>query len=166
MRIQIGGLSEGAHEYHFHESASSLGLNEEFHGDLHVDATLEKSGTQMFLRARISTTAEFQCDRCLAPFSEQVAVAYRMVYVMNGAETGNMDPSEIQRIAPGVNIIDITEDVRQTVLLSVPLKRLCREDCRGLCPHCGKNKNNESCTCTGAETDSRWEKLRFIQRNN
>ena len=166
MKIQVGGLSEGVHEYRFHEKASDLGVSGDFQDGIDVEAILEKTGNQMYLRARINAIGLFLCDRCLAQFPRGISSTYRMCYMTEGADPGNLDPSEIQRISPGNNVIDITEDVRQTAILSVPLKLLCREDCKGLCPYCGKNKNIESCACTGATVDSRWEKLRFIRNDN
>jgi len=53
--------------------------------------------------------------------------------------------------------------LREQVLLALPLKVTCREDCRGLCVHCGKNLNEEQCSCTTAVVDPRWTPLREIR---
>ena len=52
------------------------------------------------------------------------------------------------------------EDVlREQVLLSLPVRTLCRPDCKGLCPHCGENRNQKECTCAEMETDPKWAAL-------
>jgi uncharacterized protein len=166
MKIQIGGLSEGVHQYHFDAPASEIGLDDAFLQDVTVDATLEKTGTQLYLRADIKTIGRFECDRCVGQFDRPLTSTYQMNYVWDEADTGSLDPAEIQIIPPGLSIINIAEDVRQTILLSVPLKVLCREDCKGLCPQCGKNLNEGACACRESGVDSRWDKLRSLQKSN
>jgi len=165
MKIQVGGLSEGLHEYHFSSTSSELALAENFSDDVVVDVALEKAGTQLFLSASIHAMGKFQCDRCLNEFEVPLPSSYTMYYFEEGADQANFDPAEVQIIHPGTSVIDLTEDVRQTILLSVPLKLLCSETCEGLCPHCGANLNTESCTCAETFVDTRWEKLRSLQNN-
>ena len=58
----------------------------------------------------------------------------------------------------------LLEDVlREQVLLAVPLKVICRDDCKGLCPHCGKNLNQEQCSCAAPGEDARWGALKEIR---
>ena len=55
----------------------------------------------------------------------------------------------------------VLEDVaKEQVLLSLPMRAVCREDCKGLCPHCGINRNRETCDCQAAKVDPRWEALK------
>ncbi len=165
MKIQVGGLSEGIHQYHFDVSASEVGLGEQF-ADVHMDVVLDKTPNQIALNAAIHTAANFSCDRCTAPFSSKLDSSFRMHYIWNDEDAGRYDVAEVQVIPPGSTMIDITEDVRQTVLVAVPLKLLCREECLGLCPHCGKDLNEGPCACTPDEVDSRWEALRALQHRN
>jgi uncharacterized protein len=160
MKIQVGGLSEGAHEYRFRTDAGDIALGEGFSGEVAVEAALQKTGHQLALKARISAQGSFICDRCTAPFTLRLTPEYRMVYVSNETDAESLDPSEVQVIPIGLSVIDLTDDVRQTVLLSVPLKLLCRQDCKGLCPDCGIDLNTGTCDCTSEPADSRWEQLR------
>lgn len=165
MKIQIGGLSEGIHPYHFQVASAELELGEHFKGDLLVETVLDKSSTQILLTSTIKIVGTFECDRCVSPFECMLSPSYRMVYVSEGSDTEQLEPTEIQVIPAALNVIDLTEDVRQTVLLAVPFKLLCSESCKGLCPHCGQNLNERICTCTEPAIDSRWEKLRKLQSN-
>jgi uncharacterized protein len=88
-----------------------------------------------------------------------------MHYVWEESEAEQIDPSEVQVILPGQTVIDLADDVRQTVLLSFPLKNVCREDCRGLCSRCGKNLNEGPCDCKETLVDGRWDKLKELQNN-
>ncbi len=163
MKIQVGGLSEGLHSFHFETPSAELGLAENFARDVVTDVVLEKTGTQLFLKAVICAEGRFTCDRCLTEFDAPLTSSYRMYYMPEGSEGTNVDPSEAQVIPAGTSTIDLTEDVRQTILLSVPLKLLCSENCEGLCPRCGANLNTGSCTCTDTPIDTRWEKLRPLR---
>jgi uncharacterized protein len=165
MKIQVGGLSEGLHSYDFTVTPVELGIPQEFDAPIAVEATLEKTTGELLLRARIVARATWECDRCVTPFTKSIEGRYQMYYVWDGTDTGRFDPAELQTIPPGSNTIDISDDVRQTLLLSVPLKRVCREECKGLCPQCGKNLNEGPCGCTGLEPDSRWDKLKELQNN-
>ncbi|MBI4536245.1 MAG: DUF177 domain-containing protein [Ignavibacteriae bacterium] len=165
MKIQIGGLSEGIHQYSFQVPSSEVELGEHFHGDVHVEATLDKTTTQLLLKANIRTVGRFECDRCTAEFDASLDPSYQMCYVTEADEYPGIDPDEMQVIPTGLSVIDIGEDVRQMVLLAVPLKLLCKEACKGLCPHCGTNLNIDRCSCEDSGIDSRWEKLRRIQNN-
>jgi uncharacterized protein len=165
MKIQVGGLSEGLHTYHFEAPATDFDLGGAFSGPVAVEAKLEKSGHQLLLRASVATEGKFVCDRCALHFSRTISDAYRMVYAQDAAELTGVDPSEVQIIPPGFGVIDITDDVRQTLLLAVPLKLLCREECKGLCPQCGTNWNEQQCDCRDLPVDSRWDKLRSLPRN-
>lgn len=163
MKIPVAGLGEGVYEHHFDQPASSLGLGGDF-SDVHVDARLEKTADELHLEARIHTAARFVCDRCLAEFTRTLESGYSMHYLYSEAEAARFDPAEVQVIAPGTPSIDLGEDVRQTVLVAVPLKLLCRESCKGLCPTCGKNLNEGPCDCRPEPQDSRWDALKTLRR--
>jgi uncharacterized protein len=165
MRIQVGGLSEGVHPFRFHVLPSEVGLPTEFAEEIGVEGTVEKTNGQFLLSAEITASADLLCDRCLAPMRTPIAPRYRMWYVLEGGNTPRVDPAELQVIPAGLTVIELDEDVRQTILLSVPLKHVCREDCRGLCPRCGKNLNEGPCGCVDTTPDSRWQGLSALHND-
>ncbi|HTP80524.1 MAG TPA: DUF177 domain-containing protein [Bacteroidota bacterium] len=167
LRINVSGLSAGTHEYQFEAGAESLGLADRFLGPVTVDARLEKAGSQIFLKVSLKATGAFVCDRCLDEFQRTLDGSYSIVY---DTEPRRQAPTpdqrmEIQVIPADKNYLDLDEDVRQYALLAVPQKMLCRENCAGLCPHCGKNRNRETCTCSDQSLDSRWEGLKDLLTN-
>lgn len=159
LKIRISGLSNGLYEYHFSAEPSEIGLNGNFHTPVAVDVELDKTTRQILLRAKVSTTGEFECDRCLDPFQQELRAGYMIVYLYDESDAAKYNEEEIQILTPDTVSIDPSEDVRQMVMLSVPLKLLCREVCKGLCPVCGVNRNRESCDCEQDERDPRWDAL-------
>jgi uncharacterized protein len=119
------------------------------------------------LRGRLSGFLELQCARCLEPVPQEIAREFELLYRPLGADAGRDELSVTDAEAEigyyeGQGIL--LEDVlREQVLLTLPLKITCREDCRGLCPHCGKNLNREKCSCSVSNEDPRWSALKDIR---
>jgi len=165
LKIRISGLSNGIHEYHFSTEPASIGLDSQFHQPVEINAQLDKTTRQMLLRATIRTSGQFQCDRCLEDFDQNVNTEYSMFYTFDETETAKYPEDEVTVLAPDQASIDTTEDVRQVVLLAVPLKLLCREECKGLCPQCGTNWNKTTCDCEKKVIDPRWQGLQGLLDN-
>jgi uncharacterized protein len=166
FRINISNLSEGIHEYHFEAKPSKIGLDERFNGTIKIEANIDKSVRQIFLQATIQAEGSFFCDRCLENFHHEMKTAYSMVYIQDARSTVDLNnEEEIQILKADSNYIDLDDDVRQYILLTIPQKLLCREDCQGFCPTCGVNKNIASCTCGAQAIDSRWDALKKLSHN-
>ncbi len=173
MNINISNLSEGIHQYEFEEDPSGIELDERFSKPVAVKVELERRRRQLFLTGHVKTSGKFVCDRCLSDFSKDISVDYRMAYVYEikgsdgvGRAENPEAGDEVTVIQESANEIDIAEDVREYILLSVPMKLLCREDCAGLCGKCGANLNNGPCNCAKDEADPRWDKLKQIMNKN
>ena len=166
MKINISNLSDGVHEYQFDELPFSIKLDERFSETVYVRVELEKRRRQLFLTGHVKTAGSFPCDRCLDSFSKEIEFDYRMAYVYNENDAGEVDRGEITVIQTSTNEIEIDEDVRQYLLLAIPLKLLCKDDCAGLCATCGKNMNRETCNCEKDEIDPRWATFKKIVKNN
>jgi len=162
LKIRISGLSSGIHEYAFRILPSDIGLDEHFQNPLEVQAHLDKSSHQLLLRAEIHAVGHFECDRCLDQFDQPLSSDYRLVYVFDETAGSRYPEEEVQILREDTVSIDLSEDVRQMVLLSVPLKLLCSEECRGLCPTCGTNLNHAACTCRRDQNDPRWNGLKDL----
>jgi len=119
------------------------------------------------LRGRLSAGLELQCARCLDPVKQDVSRDFELLYRPLGADAGRDELSVTDAEAEigyyqGEGIL--LEDVlREQVLLALPLKITCRDDCKGLCPHCGKNLNLEQCSCAAPVEDPRWAALKDIR---
>jgi len=114
-----------------------------------------------------STKVEVTCARCLEPVIQDLEKKFDLLYRPQGADAGRAELSVTAAEAEvgyyrGKGLL--LEDVlREQVLLDLPLKAICREDCQGLCPHCGRNLNQEQCDCTEPVEDPRWSALKDLR---
>ena len=164
MKIPFAGLGEGKHEFFFTEQPSVLELEAEF-SEVAVRVDAEKTPSEVFFRAVVTADRRCICDRCLMEFIKPVSASYVVHYVTDDANAAAFDPAETQVVSPSLPAITIDEDVRQTLQVAVPLKLLCEEQCKGLCPRCGKNLNEGPCSCEPDDPDSRWEALEQLKRH-
>jgi uncharacterized protein len=129
-----------------------------------LTAELRKDEKKIRLVGRIVTTLETQCSRCLDAFPIPVDAAFD-VLMLPASVTEAGGEREIEEADLGVSyyqndVIDLGDVAREQFYLALPMKPLCRPDCRGLCPVCGVNWNHESCTCQPEWIDPRLEALR------
>ena len=82
---------------------------------------------------------------------------------MFGQEPDDNDSIDISYLPLEADKIDITKDVRDYALLAIPMKKLCKEDCKGLCVNCGKNLNEGDCNCSKDMIDPRWLPLQELK---
>jgi len=129
-------------------------------------SSIEKSNRQLHVQVVSRSGGTFVCDRCLDEFDRNVEAEYATFFIQDQqAPPDAEETEEIQYLPADKNIIDMGEDVRQYLTLSLPLKTLCKDDCAGLCPVCGINRNKATCSCTVEETDPRWAELKRFLNN-
>ena len=162
MIIKIANLSDGVHTLSFDERIDEIGVSDPFYGNCKVDVKLAKSHSQIVLDADINLHANYQCDRCGQDYSTKIKNSYKIVYLF-GNEPGNDDSFNLVYLPVDADKIDIANDVRDYAVLAIPMKKLCKEDCKGLCPRCGKDLNEGDCNCIGNETDPRWDPLEKLK---
>lgn len=122
-------------------------------GPVAVHATLSNLGDR--IRAEIGAEApcEVPCDRCLQPVALDLDVHYAEEFVTpeqaawDGMAGSEEDDGELRRVVFADDRIDLEPGLWQNLYLALPAKRLCREDCRGLCPRCGRSLNDGPCGC-------------------
>ena len=119
------------------------------------------------VRARCRGTFELLCARCLEPIGHLADLRFDLIFRPSGidAEAGERSISEAETEIGYYeeNGLLLEDVVREQVLLSLPDRSLCREDCQGLCPRCGGNRNETSCNCAEAEIDPRWSALQGLR---
>ena len=109
--------------------------------------------------------AELACSRCLDPYHVTLRgdVEFSIRETAGEMVVNGVEAAATEYIVPlGTAEIDIAGPVREALILELPLKPLCREECRGLCPVCGVNRNERACDCKVEKTDSRWDGLRDL----
>ncbi|GBD11495.1 hypothetical protein HRbin23_01162 [bacterium HR23] len=134
-----------------------------FHGAVRFTRT-EKG---VWVHARVDTAVSCTCSRCLAVYSQRLEFTFDeeffpTVDVQTGARLPLPPPESDAFTIDAHHLLDLTEVIRQYALVSIPMKPLCRADCRGLCPTCGANLNRGPCACPAPTPDPRWETLRRL----
>jgi len=138
-------------------------------GPVHLVADVRKDARKVRLTGRLEATLECNCSRCLEPFEVPVEAALDSVF-LPAAENAGEDEREVGEEDLGISFyrdeqIDLGDVMREHFILAVPMKPLCRESCRGLCPVCGVNRNREDCGGHEGWVDPRLEPLRKLRKD-
>jgi uncharacterized protein len=133
---------------------------------VHLAFDIFKDGKQFHLVGRVSSTLGLDCGRCLEGFAFPADLPFDLLYLPhteNAAEGEvEVEDDDLTTAFYQEQQIDLGHLVREQFYLALPMKPLCRESCRGLCPECGTNLNTGTCTCVRERTDPRLEGLRSI----
>ncbi len=115
------------------------------------------------LRGRFAGKFLVPCARCVEPVEIPLAAEFDLIFRLIGADAGAPERSIT---APETEIgyyqkdsLALEDVLREQVLLSLPVRTLCKPDCKGLCPRCGLNRNLQNCSCDVGPSDPRWEAL-------
>jgi len=169
MKINISQAKReiGSKEsFSFVGSAQDVGLLDEqgwLDATIFVDGAVTNTGHFLEIAGVIrAQQVRFVCNRCLEEYSSSLEVPFseefREMTVEKNEEDNDFSCYQGDEI-------DITELVRESLLLAEPLKTLCREDCKGLCLHCGTNLNLTSCSCLESIVDPRLAVLQqFVKK--
>jgi uncharacterized protein len=155
MDIKIANLSLGQHVFDFLEKVEDIELNEPFYGKISTKVTLNKLSDQIIADVSSDLSAEFECDRCTCKFENKITSNYQMIYMMRNDESES-DDINVTFINRETDKISLDNDVREFAILAIPMKKLCKEDCKGLCPRCGVDLNFEECKCQKDEINPVW----------
>ncbi|MBN4076436.1 DUF177 domain-containing protein [Gemmatimonas aurantiaca] len=127
-----------------------------------IDMSIQQTDTEYFVNGECSATVEMDCARCLEVAQIELHGELSLVVIRPTAgDTSAFGKDGDEAIRLDVDeVLNLDDYIRQALFTEVPLKPLCREDCRGLCSVCGANKNEGSCDCEAESRDSRWDALR------
>jgi uncharacterized protein len=117
-------------------------------GGIVLDGRLEQAGDEYLLRGALRGGLLTQCGRCLEPATLAIDLPVTLTFVEREAPAAEDDDdgeAEVVYVQDGV--IDVGQEIRDELLLALPMGPLCREDCAGICPTCGANRNLTACDC-------------------
>jgi len=131
------------------------------------DIKLVRTDRGTLATGNLDTVLEIECVRCLETFPHPVKIKFEEEYfptidILTGLPVNIPEDQPVYFTIDGSHVIDLDEGIRQYALLAVPMKPLCKEDCAGICPSCGKNLNTEVCICHPGEIDPRLAKLKDL----
>lgn len=126
-----------------------------------VTGRLSSAGPGRFYwHGRIEGDVALECSRCLIDTTAHVSDEAHVIFAESGDE--DTDDPDVYRLDPNVRELDLRPAIREEWILVAPSFALCRDDCKGLCPRCGTDRNTGSCQCDEKSDDPRWDALRKL----
>ena len=171
MKIDVKELNDGETQLTFEVKKDSLGFNDKDKEEIRIVSFIlinikaHKLQERVVLFGSVSGDVELVCARCLEPYKYPLSVNFEVEYkkriggytaekidevvksdeAFKLHEDEDIDKSDVVEYSG--DLIDITDDVRQSIILALPLKPICTDNCRGLCAVCGNNLNIRKCNC-------------------
>lgn len=134
-----------------------------------LSVAVRKDRMQFRLVGRVQTTVELACGRCLASFQMGVDEAFDVLYLphakASAAEDRPVEDDDLATAFYSDNVIDLGQLMLEQCYLAVPMKPLCREACKGLCPECGTDLNAATCSCRQTWVDPRLAVLEHLRKD-
>jgi uncharacterized protein len=164
MKAQVGASFEADID----EDNVQLDEDIQVIGPIHGHVRMRRTNQGLLVDGWVDVTVELACNRCLEQFEQRLHMTfieqfYPTVDVITGIALPPFDETEVFPIDDHHHV-DLTEAIRQHVLLELPMFAICREDCAGLCPQCGHNLNLGPCECQ-PEVDARFNVLQRLLQN-
>jgi uncharacterized protein len=174
MNIHVSQISEDdglsiRHLYPEGEPALE-GQESRLVGETSLNARATREGEKVRLVGSLSATVRIECDRCLTPIIVPIDQSFDLLYVpplgAGAQEEHELGDKDLSVAFYHNQTIDCDDLVREQVELTLPMARLCGDDCRGLCPQCGANLNEGQCACTTDQGDGRWAALKAFKKSD
>ena len=128
-------------------------------GSCEVVGMISSDSDILILNAEIKVDLEMICSRCLDTFIYPIDIDIEERF------TTNSKSEDDEAVIVIDDVLDITEIVETSIISTLPIKRICKDDCKGLCQECGCNLNSNTCSCDKEDVDIRFESLRGLFDN-
>jgi len=173
VKINVHDIEEVTKDLVYEEVTASLG-GELRHGNVSdfdfpaktkVELNYHRAGLDLFFYGHISAQPFGNCARCLEAYEFPLEADFSIMLAPRPA-AGQDSSSAEEDVDLGFydgDEVDLSPIVREQIILALPTRPLCREECRGLCPQCGANRNEGDCGCTEVAGDPRLAVLRTIK---
>jgi uncharacterized protein len=163
IQIRFRQLEQGVHPLHIERSVDELDIPalEGGGGKLSITGAVTRNVDRLIFDLHLAAEARFDCTRCLEPFEREINAELHVEF--NPPFLGQVDDGTAHTYDPTAKpYVDIFEDVRDAVFLAVPMKTLCKDNCKGICAGCGHDLNKESCICAKKEEIGPWAALKEV----
>ena len=157
MQIDLRELPDGASTLDLELAGESIGLapaDAELTGPLRVELKIDRRGDEIWIRGKAVGEARMECSRCLAPYGQNLDLEFD-VFCAKVQNPNVVSHKALDEEDGGIHphdgrVLSIDGEIREAVILALPMKPLCREACAGLCPRCGEDLNQGPCRCAKA----------------
>src|SRR5215213_1379313 len=169
MIIDLITLENSPYEFDFELAPEEIDLDNEdakLKTPARVKGNLTRHIAQTDVEGIIRAELELECTRCLEKIDKQFEIPFEAAFVApenyTQAKEAELNAGDLDVSVLAGNELDLTELVREQILLNLPEQVFCREDCKGLCEKCGANRNLINCNCEETEIDPRWKGLKDL----
>ena len=171
MKVQLKDVPQGHSVIDRTEPEESFDLGDwiSLRSGLRVHLDVDRREHQITFRGRVEGEAEDSCGRCLKP----VVTRIESTFLVLADRRGSDEPDDEVALEQEGSVIyhdglevDLGPSIREAIIVEVPQVVLCRPDCRGLCPICGKDRNVAPCACNPDQGDPRWAALDSLKKKN
>lgn len=162
MKVDISSIREArggsvAFQGDHQIDLTGVNLDVELVQPVSVRGSVSNTGDGFLVQGEVSYTYRTNCNRCL----ESVSGSGKVEITEQFASYTPTEADESSYYFQG-DLIDLSDCLREQVLLSLPMKFTCKEDCRGLCPQCGQNLNHQNCNCHSDNFNPQFNKLKSL----
>jgi len=150
MKINVKRIPVDGESLSGSEPASIMELDEpdlRFGREIAYQLFAQVQGSALLVTGKLQTAATLRCSRCLKSFEQPLRVDQFVFHQELGGE----------------DFVDLAANIREDIILELPQRALCQSECKGLCPVCGKDLNEETCRCKPSRGDLRWHALDQIK---
>lgn len=168
IKLDLGRVPDGFSHLDIEAEASELEAcldDGRLESPVTMSLDLNRRGSDIFIKGTAGVRAVLGCSRCLNEYSLQLETTLDLWCIVGGEpdEAEDEDRDNVLRVPAGAKYVDLADPVRSELLVLLPLKPLCSQECRGLCPRCGTDLNVSSCSCRSDDHDSRWDALKDLK---
>lgn len=167
LRIPLSSVEEGVSTFHFRTVPPDLcaGGRVRFPQEIGVEVQVTTVGEDYLIDIKVEGEGECVCDRCSESFLSPIGGKVQTLFTFDIEKAGNEGSIDVKLLPLHEQMLDISQDVLDALVLAIPSKCLCREECKGLCCRCGANLNEGECSCPKDEVDPRWQALKGLTWN-
>jgi len=174
MKIRVDHIQHKSLTLHSEDPAASFPVLSRMHSDgectfaapVQSDITAEREFDHIRVSGRVSTRITLACSRCLADYETDIdssfTIFFRKATSQDSVEEDEIELNEQDLISATYSgdEIDLTHEIEEQVVMEIPLKPLCHEECKGLCPVCGADLNQADCSCPRSQTSLKFSALK------
>jgi uncharacterized protein len=173
MIVDLRRLDEAAESRGRLTARQSVPYRDAFDNEIEVDTrvalTYERSGGAYFFHGRLEGEFTTHCHYCLTDVPFRVEGEFDVAVKRSGEraveeDEGDESAGDLITLGLGEYEVSLDRHIVENLIVNIPMQIVCRDDCRGLCPHCGVDRNVETCDC-GEPADPRWDALRKLKND-
>jgi uncharacterized protein len=170
MQIEVASLAESGKDFDHQYQPGELSLEDErvhlLDPQPYVRGRIKSDRGRFKVSGKVTGHLQLECDRCLKPVEPSVAAKFSREYVTaaeyEAQQAVELSEDDLNLAVFDGSVINVDSLVREELLLAAPDQVLCQQECKGICPTCGADRNATVCDCDTAEIDPRWAGLKEL----